>query len=130
MTEQQDWTPEPWKPCGLTQTMFPRGIISECGTCQLVAEVNDAWVGLPFAKGTPEGNARRICAAVNAVAGVSTQALEPGMVRDLVLDLDEARRLTAELLAALEDVRPWIAPGGERLLPRIDAALAKARPQP
>ena len=71
-----------------------------------------------------EANARRIVAAVNACAGIPTDALEAGAV--------------ADLLAACESIRPWLhgfttddgTPDGVSvfdLLDVLEAAIAKAR---
>src|SRR4051812_21455966 len=46
-----------------------------------------------------EHDARRAAECVNACAGMTP--LEPGLVRELTLDLDEARRAVGDLLAAL-----------------------------
>jgi hypothetical protein len=59
-------------------------------------------------------NARRIVAAVNACEGISTEALEQGVV--------------AEMLEALEDLFNWLTPDWQQssLGDKARAALAKA----
>jgi len=52
----------------------------------------------------------------NAVEGIPTEALEGGVVRELVEVLDDARRV-------IDSYAPHYA----RLITRIDAALAKVR---
>lgn len=49
-----------------------------------------------------KANAKRIVECINACEGVSDGNLEPGLVRELVLDLDHERTRTTVLLAALK----------------------------
>jgi hypothetical protein len=60
-------------------------------------------------------NARRLCAAVNASRGISTEALEQAVVRQLV--------------EALEDLYNWLTPDWQQssLGEKARAAIAKAR---
>ena len=51
-----------------------------------------------------EANARRICAAVNACAGIPTEALEQGVVGDLRQALDGLLTAAADLDAAIDGV--------------------------
>jgi hypothetical protein len=46
-----------------------------------ISATTDDWLGWD---GEDEANARRICAAVNACQGISTEALENGVVKELL----------------------------------------------
>jgi len=85
--------------------------------------VGDALIARVYAAaglGTAEGaaNARRIVAAVNACEGISTGALEQGVVADLLAACEEivSTEIGADTIRALW---PW--------LERVEATIAKAK---
>jgi hypothetical protein len=86
-------TPEPWYvqpsdyPGGLLIKPIPGQVIAQCDQ---VPEM--------------ETNARRICAAVNACKGISTEALEGGIIADLQQVLGELLTAAADLDAAIDGV--------------------------
>jgi hypothetical protein len=96
-------TPEPW--CAQPSD-YPGGLLIKPIPGQVVAQCDQ----LP----QMEANARRICAAVNACKGIATDALEQGIVR--------------ELLQALEEIYNWLTPDWQQsnLGDKARAALAKA----
>ena len=82
-------TPEPWKAFG-TKIKYLFG----SGLTETIADVRGGSFG---EDDTAHANARRICAAVNACQGLSTEALERGVIADL-------RHVLGELLAAAGDL--------------------------
>lgn len=78
-------TPEPWD--DNEDGVILGNLDRYAGEAPLVAAV----VGYDDdgnATGEAKANTRRICAAVNACEGISTEALEQGIVRELFVDLD------------------------------------------
>ena len=84
-------TPEPWfvqpsdHPGGLLIKPIPGQVVAQCD------EVPEM-----------EANARRICAAVNACKGISTETLERGIIADLRHALGELLTAAGDLDAALD----------------------------
>ncbi|HEY7330684.1 MAG TPA: hypothetical protein VH592_23795 [Gemmataceae bacterium] len=70
-------TPEPWRIIGKTVKCTDHGRLYN------IARVDNKL----FTGEANEANARRICAAVNACKGISTEALEQGIVADLLAHL-------------------------------------------
>lgn len=68
-----DHTPEPW-------TRTATGSVRGPGTAQYVTTC-----GVEVGQAVRTANARRLVAAVNAVAGIATEALEQGAVAKLIL---------------------------------------------
>lgn len=109
-------TPGPWKviqagnALGIVPKKRPAGIsareVEDIASLSLMDEQNDA-----------KANARRICAAVNACEGLSTEALESGIVAELA----GALRLTLDAYEGqcAMDTTPHI-------IAAATAALAKA----
>jgi len=87
-------TPEPWKhyPSRLVDSSLWKAQVQppESEPCSPCA-------GYGITKEESEANARRICAAVNACKGISTEALERGMIAKL-------RHLLGELVSAAGDL--------------------------
>ena len=89
-------TPEPWEVLSVTDgisaikresSLPPSGCMTQ-------------WPAICGGAGLPnEANARRIVAAINATAGIPTEGLEAGVVRELV----KALRDIADVLGATED---------------------------
>jgi hypothetical protein len=80
-------TPEPWEHAD-------NGLIyGQCGEgddeAPFVADVieDSAMQALGMLPPVEAANARRICAAINACEGLSTEALEQGVIRELVLQV-------------------------------------------
>jgi hypothetical protein len=70
-------TPEPWY---VQPSDYPGGLLIKPIPGQVVAQCDQ----VP----EMEANARRICAAVNACKGISTGALEQGVIQKLLADLE------------------------------------------
>ena len=68
--------------------------------------------------GTSEANARRICAAWNACEGIPTEALEAGVVRDMLEAL--------QLLLQVQDGLPMTGTEATRRAEMARAAIARA----
>ncbi len=111
MSEKVKWSPEPWiaGPNELGDYTIWEGEPDEVG--EVIAAVME------------EANAFRIVAAVNACAGISTEALEQGVVKELV----EACQKAADLLREQWKILSYSFPGkGEHPeLDMLNAALAK-----
>ena len=115
-------SPEPWD-CAAQTTMYSiEG--RELTMIEVRANLTEAgWDSVAFVEAIWPGahdNARRIVAAVNACAGIPTEALEQGVIRQLV--------------NALEDLYDWLTPDWQQsnLGDKARAAIAKATtiPQP
>lgn len=138
-TKKANHTPEPWHyemEYRIT-TIFAPDQTGANPSGPYIAEIDGQDVGRFIPDEQHEANARRICAAVNACQGISTEALERGAVAELwhILgtlltaagDLDaaldgatgefdaERRRLTSALRAA-QAVLDGTAPGLDELL--------------
>jgi len=109
--------PEPWtydfSPYGIVDIIAP-DTTGEYPKGLYVAEIDVAAVGCFISHEQHEANARRICAAVNACKGMSTEALEQGAV--------------LQLAEALEDLYNWLTPDWQQssLGDTARAAIAKA----
>ena len=97
--------PEPWtyefSPYGIVDILapdttgeYPQGIY--------VAEIDTNDVGRFISHEQHEANAYRICAAVNACQGISTEALERGVIADLRHVLGEIVTAAGDLDAAID----------------------------
>ncbi len=113
-------SPEPWD-CAAQTTMYSiEG--RELTMIEVRANVTKAgWDTVAFVEAIWPGahdNARRIVAAVNACAGIPTEALEQGVIRQLV--------------NALEDLYDWLTPDWQQstLGDKARAAIAKATTLP
>ncbi|HTU90416.1 MAG TPA: hypothetical protein VMF69_10105 [Gemmataceae bacterium] len=86
--------PEPWtydfSPYGIVD-IFATDVTGEYPKGLYVAEIDCDDVGRFTSHEQHEANARRICAAVNACKGISTEALERGIVAELRAALQETR---------------------------------------
>jgi hypothetical protein len=71
-----------------------------------------------------EDNARRICAALNACAGISTEALEAGVVAELV---EALKRFIEEMLTWNSTMGPYERLRGE-VCPDLEALYARVKP--
>lgn len=120
-------SPEPWD-CDARTTMYAtpddsdevplievRAKVTEVGW-DTVAFIDAAWPRSGV-------NARRICAAVNACKGISSEALEQGLVASQRLALQELATAAANLLAAIEDATGQF----DSECARLDAACTTAR---
>jgi hypothetical protein len=122
-TPTTNHTPEPWNRDGRT-TLYATP--DESGAMTMIevnANVTEAgWATVAFIEAiwpSAYANARRIVAAVNACKGIGTEALEQGVIRDLLEAL--------EVLLS-ERLRPDRGfPFTERDVQRIQAAEKKAR---
>jgi hypothetical protein len=117
-------TPEPWFLAGL----------AENETQLWIRTLDYPITSIRFGKtlNTDKANARRICAAVNACKGISTEALERGVVlelREALAAVIEYAELGAEHLDAIADSKntELNAGNGWIVIERARAALAKAR---
>ncbi|HJT77879.1 MAG TPA: hypothetical protein VJ739_11820 [Gemmataceae bacterium] len=115
-------TPEPWE-------YADSGLIyGQCGEdddeAPFVCDVVEDSAMQAFGTLSPveEANARRICAAVNACRGVSTEALEQGAIADLRHALQALLDTTADLDAAIDGATDQF--DGERA--ELDAAWRNA----
>jgi hypothetical protein len=90
-----------------------------------IAEIDGQDVGRFTAREQHEANARRLCAAVNACQGISTEALEQGVIRELREALDYLLAQTVD-----QDLKYGIGltEGEEDARAMALAALAKATP--
>jgi hypothetical protein len=106
-------TPEPWfvqpsdHPGGLLIKPIPGQVVAQCDQ---VPEM--------------EANARRICAAVNACQGISTEALEREIVAELRHVLGEIITAAGDLDAAIDGVTDQFDAERERLNGALHAAQA------
>lgn len=92
-------TKEPWRVCGRTVS-GPKGLLIEDSYGEAIAVVHEGGCD-------DEADARRIVAAVNACAGIPTDALESGVARQVLDEIEAAVKLEKqrdELLAALEEL--------------------------
>ena len=82
-------TPEPWDCDGRTTLYATPDESGEMTMIEVNANVTEAgWDTVAFIEAIwpgAEANARRICAAVNACKGISTEALERGIIAELRL---------------------------------------------
>lgn len=106
----QEHTPEPWK-IGAYGMVVARG---EHGGI-VIADV-------PRTDGDPaaEANARRIVACVNAFAGISTEAIEGGVIAELVSCVRDCADVLGPL-AKEPNVNPWLAQANA-LLAKLEAS--------
>ena len=83
-----------------------------------IAEIDGQDVGRFATCEQHDANARRICAAVNACKGISTEAMEQGVVR--------------QLMEALEDLYNWLTPDWQQssLGDKARTAIAKGAGRP
>jgi hypothetical protein len=91
--EQGAHTPEPWF---VQSSDYPGGLLRKPIPGQVVAQCDQ----VPEMK----ANARRICAAVNACKGISTKALNQGVIADLRHVLAERLTASGDLDAAIDGV--------------------------
>jgi hypothetical protein len=114
-------TPEPWHVTPGT----PAVIFADYDTFRL----GIADIGTFAPRGVQLANARRIVAAVNACQGIPTEALEQGVVAELLAALREAREEIeywhADMLTEEERHHPR-GSGWARVYDKISAALARA----
>jgi hypothetical protein len=111
-------TPEPWTFNHTAIVQDSQGII--LADCEMVAAPErDA-----PAPGQEVANARRICAAVNACKGISTEALERGILAELRHVLGELLASAADLDAAIDGATEEFDDERARLRATIHAAQA------
>lgn len=108
------YTPEPWHIDGKGNVRSKQP--SDYEYHRLVATIADK-DGL-----TSRGNARRICAAVNACKAISTEALERGIIAELRHLLGELVSAAGDLDAAINGVTDQFDAGRARLNATIRAA--------
>ncbi|HEY7330676.1 MAG TPA: hypothetical protein VH592_23755 [Gemmataceae bacterium] len=95
-------TPEPWDyDTGFIVAPDPAGEHPDIYIAE-IAHSDDEGRIAPYEQ--HEANARRICAAVNACRGITTDSLERGVVADLRHILDELVSAAADLDAAIDGV--------------------------
>lgn len=98
-------TPEPWE-----VQVEPTGELYTVPTYRLVHQIPGDHYGQSAAITLTEGNARRIVACVNACAGLSTEALETGVLSELLKQLrPDALGPAATLLDIVEAARAALA---------------------
>jgi hypothetical protein len=101
-------TPEPWNCDGRTTLYATPDESGEMTMIEVNANVTEAgWDTVAFIEAiwpAAHANARRICAAVNACQGISTEALERGIIADLRLVLGELLTAAGDLDAAIDGV--------------------------
>ena len=113
-------TPEPWTAFD-TLIFNPKGRLMKDRTDYIggqIAKVGGLGVGNDAQL---KGNARRIVAAINACEGIGTEALEQGVVAELLDALEDAE----SFMSGFEDDE--VQDGINERLGRIRAALAKAQ---
>ncbi len=109
-------TPEPWTSNDQAIVQDRHGRI--IADCEIIAVSGHS--------GTPEeevANARRIVTCINACQGISTEALEQGILGQLRLTLDELVTATEDLLAAIDGATGQFDGEGTK----ADAACTRAR---
>jgi len=102
------YMPEPWSCDGRTTLYATPDESGEMTMIEVNANVTkDGWDTVAFIEAIWPGaevNARRICAAVNACQGISTEALERGVLADLRYALGELVTAAGDLDAAIDGV--------------------------
>jgi hypothetical protein len=116
-------TPEPWNCDGRTTLYATPDESGEMTMIEVNANVtNDGWDTVAFIEAIWPGaraNARRICAAVNACMGIDTEALEQGIVGELLDALQGC-------LFALDKNLDGCGPSKTQTIAAATAAIAKA----
>ena len=119
-------TPEPWDCDGSTTLYATPDESGEMTMIEVNANVTDAgWDTVAFVEAIWPGahaNARRICAAVNACMGIDTEALEKGIVGELLHALQSC-------LFALNKNLDGYGPSKTQAIAAATAAIAKASSQ-
>ncbi len=121
-------TPEPWDCDGRTIMYATPDESGEMTMIEVSTNVTEAgWDTVAFVEAIWPGadaNARRICAAVNACKGIPTEALEQGVIRELLEALDYLLAQTVD-----QDLKYGIAltEGEEHAQAKALAAIALAR---
>jgi hypothetical protein len=120
-------TPEPWHyetDYSIT-TIFAPDPTGQDPYGTYVAEIDGQDVGRFASREQHEANARRLCAAVNACQGISTEALERGVIRELREALDYLLTQTVD-----QDLKYGIGltEGEQDARAKALAALARATP--
>jgi hypothetical protein len=114
-------TPEPWRVDGLADNQTQLWVWTPDRPIANIRLGNDP--------DTDRANARRIVAAVNACKGLPVQALEEGVVTDMLAALREAQEEIeywhADMLTEEEANHPR-GSGWRRVRDKITAALARA----
>jgi hypothetical protein len=103
-------TPEPWRYNHLAIVQDARGNI--IADCEIVPESE----GVPAPPAQEVANARRIVAAVNACQGISIEALERGVIRELL----------AALIAASDWIDAQLGEPRTEIQAKVQQAIAEA----
>jgi hypothetical protein len=112
-------TPEPWESQSNSLTIYT--LTDSTTNAIAVALCKETAGGSIVEWKEAKANQRRIAAAVNACAGIPTEALENGVVRELRERLDALTPLARYGLACHEKARDWSYPGD------IDGAWAQEK---
>jgi hypothetical protein len=103
-TPTTNHTPEPWEhgDNGLIYGQCGEDDVEAPFVCDVIED--SAMQALGILSPLEEANARRICAAVNACTGISTEALERGVINQLCYALGKLLAAVADLDAAIDGV--------------------------
>lgn len=117
-------TPEPW--VGPEHVDRRRAGFVRAGDPLPGAEEGQSVAAVSLSRREWKANQRRIVAAINAVAGIPTEALEAGAVKDLIAGL----RSVILRVESLQDSPKSLLASLTEDLPEMRAAVSKLEPKP
>lgn len=120
-------TPEPWSCDGSTTLYATPDESDEMTMIEVNANITEAgWDTVAFIEAIWPGahaNARRICAAVNACEGISTEALEQGVVAELLSTLTDFFNIMHDYESSVE--KGYVLQAMERSRATIEQATGR-----
>ena len=132
-TDKQAHSPTPWRcqpsegPSGTLPKPREYAVLYHTGPGTLDAGVGLCWHTYGD---TAKANARRIVAAVNACEGISTEALEAGVVADRLEALEELSMATTRALMYRQlDKQPHVVKDLQSANDQAKTTIAKAKPE-